>query len=70
MPGPTLPPKDDQTALAAHKKLPARIEHVLARTKNWQMLRQCRRRANSISHAIRAMAYPWNPRLAHLRVNS
>jgi hypothetical protein len=70
MPGAPLPPKDDETALAAHKKLRARITHVLARMMDWQMLRQCHRRGNSINHAVRAVAYLWNLRLAHLRINS
>jgi hypothetical protein len=66
MPNATLPPKDDQKALAAHKKLRARIEHVLARVKDWHMLRQCRRRKRAIDLAARAVAYLWNLRLTDL----
>lgn len=66
MPGATLPPKDDAIGLAAHKRLRARTEHVLARMKNWQMLRQCRRRGNAINLAARYIAFLWNLRLTHL----
>lgn len=34
MPGATLPPKDDGLQLTVHKRLRARIEHVLARMKD------------------------------------
>ena len=44
--------------------LRARIEHVLARMKDWQILRQCRRRGNAINLAARAVAYLWNAKLA------
>jgi hypothetical protein len=66
MPGATLPPKNDPARLAEHKRLRARIEHVLARMKDWQMLRQCRRRGNAIKVALCCVAYLWNLRLAHL----
>ena len=65
MPGATLPPKGDATRLTAHKRLRARIEHVLARIKDCQILRQCRRRGNAINLAVRCVAFLWNPRLAH-----
>jgi len=61
-----LPPKQDPVRLAAHKRLRARIEHILARMKDWQILRQCRRRGNAINHAVRCIAYLSNLRLAHL----
>jgi hypothetical protein len=70
MPNATLPPKDDQETLAAHKKLRARIEHVLARMKDWQMPRQCRRRKKATGLAVRAVACLWNLRLTDLRINS
>jgi hypothetical protein len=66
----TLPPKDDQEAMAAHKELRFRIEHVLARMKDWQMLRQCRRRKRAIDLAVCAVAYLWSLRLTDLRINS
>jgi hypothetical protein len=43
-PGATWPLKDSPGWRAAHKRMPARIEHVLARLKEWQVLRlRCRR---------------------------
>ena len=66
MPGATLPPKQDPGRLAEHKRLRARIEHILARMKDRQMLRQCRRRGNAINLATRCIAFLWNLRLAHL----
>jgi hypothetical protein len=66
MPGATLPPKQEPPRLAAHKRLRARIEHLLARMKDWQILRQCRRRGNAVNLAVRCIAYLWNLKLAHL----
>ena len=34
--------------------------------KDWQILRQCRRRGNPINLAARAVTYLWNTKLAHL----
>ena len=67
MPGATLPPTDDPGRLAEHRRRRARIEHILARIKDWQILRQCqcRRRGNAINLAARAVAYLWNTKLAH-----
>lgn len=42
------------------------LQHVLACMKDWQILRQCRRRGNAINLAARAVAYLWNTKLAHL----
>ncbi|WP_431196003.1 hypothetical protein [Mycobacterium camsae] len=52
--------------MAEHRRRRARIEHILARMKDWQILRQCRRRGNAINLAARAVAYLWNTKLAHL----
>ena len=65
MPGATLPPTDDPGRLAEHRRRRARIEHIPARMKDWQILRQCRRRGNAINLAARAVAYLWNTKLAH-----
>lgn len=62
----TRSPKGDAVRLAAHSRLRAWIEHVLAPIKDWQMLRQCRRRGNAINRAVRYVAFVWNLRLAHL----
>ena len=50
--------------LAARKRLRARIGHVLARLKDWQGFRQCRRRGDTINLAVRAVAYLWNLKLS------
>lgn len=34
----------------AHRRIRARVEHVIARLKDWQILRQCRRRGDAINH--------------------
>jgi hypothetical protein len=66
MPGATLPPTNNPAHLAEHRRRRARIEHILARMKDWQILRQCRRRGNAINLATPAVDYLWNPKLAHL----
>lgn len=70
LPGVTVPPpRTDPDARAAHRKIRARVEHVIARLKDWQILRQCRRRGHSINQALRAVAYLYNLN-AELRINS
>jgi hypothetical protein len=44
----------------------ARIEHVLARMKDWQILRQCRRRGEAINYALQAVAYLYNIKFGYL----
>ncbi|MBE5477703.1 hypothetical protein E3G68_005036 [Mycobacteroides abscessus] len=66
MPGATLPPTEHPARLAEHHRRRARIEHILARMKDWQILRLCRRRGNALNLAARAVAYLWNTKLAHL----
>jgi hypothetical protein len=34
--------------------------------KDWQILRQCRRRGNAINLAVQCVAYLWNLKLAYL----
>lgn len=61
LPGATLPPpKTDNHRHAAHRKIRARIEHILARMKDWQMLRQCHRRGDNINNAAQAVAHLYN----------
>jgi Transposase DDE domain len=43
-----------------HRKIRARVEHVIARLKDWQILRQCRRRGDAINHALHIVAGLWN----------
>ncbi|MEO1997324.1 MAG: transposase [Planctomycetaceae bacterium] len=60
--------KDDHWK--AHRKVRARVEHVIARLKDWQILRQCRRRGNAINQALQIVSGLHNLKLGHLRVNS
>jgi hypothetical protein len=54
-----------------HRRIRARVEHVIARLKDRQILRQCRRRANAISHSLQIIAGLWNLKTHNqLRVNS
>jgi hypothetical protein len=35
-----------------HRRIRARVEHVIARLKDCQILRQCRRRGEAINHSL------------------
>jgi DDE superfamily endonuclease len=55
----------------AHRRIRARVEHVIARLKDWQVLRQCRRRAEAINHSLQIIAGLWNLKThKQLRVTS
>jgi DDE superfamily endonuclease len=54
-----------------HRRIRARVEHVIARLKDWQILRQCRRRGDAINHSLRVIAGLWNLKThTQLRVTS
>jgi len=54
-----------------HRRIRARVEHVIARLKDWQILRQCRRRSQAINHSLQIIAGFWNIKTHNqLRVNS
>jgi hypothetical protein len=54
-----------------HRRTRARVEHVIARLKDWQILRQCRRRGQAINHSLQIIAGLWNLKTHNqLRVNS
>jgi DDE superfamily endonuclease len=54
-----------------HRRTRARVEHVIARLKDWQILRQCRRRGQAINHSLHIVAGLWNLKTrGQLRVNS
>jgi hypothetical protein len=54
-----------------HRRIRARVEHVMARLKDWQLLRQCRLRGNAINHSLQIVAGLWNLRThTKLRVTS
>ncbi|WP_412539698.1 transposase family protein [Longispora sp. K20-0274] len=55
---PLLPTQEaDNTA---HRKVRARIEHVIGRLKDWKILRDCRLKRDGLIHAIRAIAHMHN----------
>jgi len=54
----------------AHRRIRARVEHVIARLKHWQLLRQCPRRAETINPTLQIIAGLWNLKThRQLRVN-
>jgi DDE superfamily endonuclease len=71
-------PRRDQTGriihddhYRAHRRIRARVEHVIARLKDWQILRQCRRRGHAINHSLQIITGLWNPKThTQLRVNT
>ncbi|GAA2350314.1 transposase family protein [Dactylosporangium salmoneum] len=76
LPGVTTPARDTTGRIIRdhswrlHRRRRATIEHVIARLKDWQILRQCRRPGTAIDDAIRAVAAIYNHRLDQLRLNS
>ncbi|HTJ33686.1 MAG TPA: transposase family protein, partial [Dactylosporangium sp.] len=53
-----------------HRRRRATVEHVIARLKDWQILRQCRRPGHGIDLVVAAVTAIYNHRLDHLRLNS
>lgn len=54
-----------------HRRIRARVEHVIARLKDWQILRQCRRHGEAINHSLHIVAGLWNLKTRdQLRVSS
>jgi len=55
----------------AHRRVRARVEHVLDRRKDSQILRHCRRRGEAINHSLQIVAGLWNLKThKQLRVNT
>ncbi|MGH3957949.1 MAG: hypothetical protein ACRDTL_02990, partial [Mycobacterium sp.] len=55
----------------AHRRLRTRVEHVIARLKDWQILRQRRRHGQAINHSHHIIAGLWNMKTHNqLRVTS
>ena len=52
-----------------HRRRRARIEHAIARLKDWRMLRDHRRRARHLAGTVRAVAFLHNLRVAEMRDN-
>lgn len=63
------PPRDQPRARRRHIQVRARAEHVIARMKDWQVLRQCRGRGDAIDHVLQAVAFLHNVRMGHVGVN-
>jgi hypothetical protein len=54
-----------------HRRTRARVEHVITRLKDFQILRQCRRRGDAINHSLQIIARLWNLKThTQLRVTS
>ncbi|MEU2625276.1 transposase family protein [Streptomyces sp. NPDC007157] len=49
---------------AEHRKVRARVEHVIGRMKNYKILRDCRQRGDGLHHAVQAVAHMHNLALA------
>ncbi|KAA1248385.1 hypothetical protein F0Q45_20915 [Mycobacterium simiae] len=56
----TLAASSPITTTALTGAFRARVEHVLARLKDWQILRQCRRRGHAINHSLHIIAGLWH----------
>jgi hypothetical protein len=48
----------------AHRPIRTRVEHVTARIKDRQILRQSRRRGEAINHSLHIITGPWNLKAA------
>ncbi|QWA26582.1 transposase [Streptomyces sp. JCM17656] len=59
---PLLPGEEADNA--AHRKVRARVEHVIGRMKNYKILRDCRQRGDGLHHAVQAVAHMHNLALA------
>ncbi|WP_369275841.1 transposase family protein [Streptomyces sp. R11] len=55
---PLLPGEEDDNA--EHRKVRARVEHVIGRMKNYKILRDCRQRGNGLHPAVQAVAHMHN----------
>lgn len=44
----------------AHRLIGARVEHIIARLKDWRILRRYRHRGNAINHSLRIVTGLWN----------
>ncbi len=48
----------------SHKRVRARVEHVFARMKTWNILRDCRLKGDGVHHAVSGIARLRNLNLA------
>ncbi len=49
---------------AEHRRVRARVEHVVGRLQNYKLLRDCRQRGDGLHHAVQAVAHMHNLALA------
>lgn len=56
--------KGEEEDNAAHRKVRARVEHVIGRMKNYKILRDCRQHGDGLHHAVQAVARMHNLALA------
>ncbi|MGV4988568.1 transposase family protein [Streptomyces sp. NRAIS4] len=56
--------KGEEDDNAEHRRVRARLEHVIGRMKNYKILRDCRQRGDGLHHAVQAVAHMHNLALA------
>ncbi|MFF4576445.1 transposase family protein [Streptomyces sp. NPDC001410] len=56
--------KGEEDDNAQHRRVRARVEHVIGRMKNYKILRDCRQRGDGLHHAVQAVAHMHNLALA------
>ncbi|MET9418339.1 transposase family protein [Streptomyces klenkii] len=56
--------RGEEDGNAEHRRVRARVEHVIGRLKNYKILRDCRQRGNGLHHAVQAVAHMHNLALA------
>jgi DDE superfamily endonuclease len=56
--------KGEEDDNAEHRKVRARVEHVIGRMKNYKIIRDCRQRGDGLHHAVQAVARMHNLALA------
>ncbi len=56
--------KGEEDDNAEHRRVRARVEHVIGRMKNYKILRDCRQRGDGLRHAVQAVAHMHNLALA------
>ncbi len=52
------------SGFSEHRRVRARMEHVIGRMKNYKILRDCRQRGDGLHYAVQAVAHMHNPALA------
>ncbi|GHF04187.1 hypothetical protein GCM10018789_38080 [Streptomyces werraensis] len=50
----------EEAGNATHRNVRARVEHVIGRTRNYKILRDCRPYRDGLHHAVQAVAHRHN----------